>query len=443
MFQQISLSRAKKTIVSRLFRLTLCLNFLFGLSYAVIPIQKTYADDGQSISLSEAINLEEAIKLTLNKHPELKAYQFRLMEQQGKVTQAKLSPKPVVSLMIEDAIGTGELGALDQAQTTLSVSWILDKRIKASRTYVANQGINVIEGEMAIKKLDVASQTAKYFIDVLAYQENTKIVTRAAQLATETVEELKKRVDVGQSPLAELYRAEAELSKRKLDIDDVKHELANAIQQLAAQWGSTIPNFKSVLGSFDAIPKLVSFGVLRREIRNNPNIKKYASIDRLKNAELKLAEEAAKSKWKFTSGLRRNERNNTFGLVAGVSIPFGGPNKNQGRISQAKAKISQNRVEEEATRINIETALFTVYQQLVHSIHQSEVLRTEVLPKFNLALTETRKAYEQGKYSYLEWLAVQNELIDAQTELLRAKLSIHYNKIELERLTGTQITSQF
>jgi len=51
------------------------------------------------------------------------------------------------------------------------------------------------------------------------------------------------------------------------------------------------------------------------------------------------------------------------------------------------------------------------------------------------------KAYEVGRYSYLEWLSVQNELLDSQSALLNASLSAHQNKIEIERLTGAHLNT--
>jgi len=85
--------------------------------------------------------------------------------------------------------------------------------------------------------------------------------------------------------------------------------------------------------------------------------------------------------------------------------------------------------------------LFVFYEQLKHGIHLSELLKEQVIPRLEKALKETYKAYEMGRYSYLEWLSVQNELLDAQSALLNASLSAHQNKIEIERLTGAHLNT--
>jgi len=392
---------------------------------------------------SQTLTLTDAIQRTFNHNPELQTFQYQLEAQEGRKIQAALSPKPEVSLTIEDTLGSGGFSGFDSAQTTLSVAWILDQNLKDERVQVASKGINLIESKKTIKQLDSATQTARYFLTALSYQESAVIASRAIALAKSTVKEINNRVKIGKTPLAELYRAEAELAKRRLVLDDVKHELESSIRQLASQWGSTQPTFRSISGSLVDRPNVMSFHSLKTQIKNNPNLSQYLSVDRVTEAQLMLAQEERNPQWKFTTGVRRYERTDDFGIVAGISIPFGGSNRNQGRIAEVKAKLSQNQSEADALRIRIETTLFIVYQQLQHSLHLGDMFKNEIIPKLEKALTETHKAYQLGKYSYLEWLTVQNELLDAQSALLDASLTAHLKKLEIERLTGSQITSPF
>jgi len=408
---------------------------LFGMAYS--PSHAIAAEDTTSLTLSEAI------RRTLDSHPELRAFHYKIKAQQGRVIQSDLSLKPEVELRIEDALGSGDFSGIDSAQTTLSVSWVLDNNIKEKRTALAAREMNLIESERSIKQLDTATETAHYFLKALSHQESAVIAYKAIVLAETTVQEIKLRIKVGKTPIAELYRAEAELAKRKLVLVDLKHELESSLRALAAQWGSTSPTFNSVSGSLMSQPSVISFQALKSQLKNNPKLSKFLSIERIKQAELTLAQEERNPMWKFSTGVKRYERTDDFGIVAGISIPFGGSNRNQGRIAEVQAKISQNQSEADALRVRIETSLYIVYQQLEHSLHLGEMLKQEIIPRLEKALIETRKAYELGKYGYSEWVVVQNDLLDAQSALLAANLAAHVNKIELERLTGTQITSPF
>jgi len=246
---------------------------------------------------------------------------------------------------------------------------------------------------------------------------------------------------VGKTPQAELYRAEAELAKRRLVLLDLKHEIKSLHRQLAAQWGSTYPRFSSVTGSLTQLPTVIDFETLKAQLKHNLNLSKYLSQRRVTEATLQLAKEQRNIKWSFTSGVRHYAKDNDVGIIAGFSIPLGITNRNQGRIAEVQANLARNQSEAEALRIRIETSLFVFYEQLKHGIHLSELLKEEVIPRLEKALKATYKAYEVGRYSYLEWLSIQNELLDAQSALLNASLSAHQNKIEIERLTGAHLNT--
>jgi len=436
---------AEKPIHSRFYNRFLNTALIVGVSMSLSVATSLYAEENKisQVNQGSTLTLFDAIQRTFDQHPDLQSFQHRIKAQQGRVIQANLSPKPEVELTLEDALGSGNFGGLDSAQTTLSVSWVLDQGLKEKRSELASRGTGLIESERAIKQLDTATQTARYYLMALSFQERQVIAKRSIALAETTVIEIKQRVKVGKTPLAERYRAEAELAKRRLVLVDLEHELEASLHQLAAQWGSTSPGFNSVSGVLLTPPKVISFKALKKQISHNPELARYLSLERVKQAELNLAKQQREPLWKFTTGVRRYERTDDFGIVAGISIPFGGSNRNQGRIAEVNAKLSQNQSEADALRIRIETSVFIVYQQLEHSFHLSDMLALEIIPRLEKALKETHQAYELGKYSYLDWLAVQNELLDAQSALLEASLSAHINKIELERLTGTQITSPF
>ena len=93
------------------------------------------------------------------------------------------------------------------------------------------------------------------------------------------------------------------------------------------------------------------------------------------------------------------------------------------------------------TRIQIETQLFALYQEFQHSLHRATVLREKVLPRIEQALADTQTAYATGRYGYFELQIVQTEVLDARTALVEASIDAHKRLIEIERLTGTTLSS--
>tara|TARA_R110002096_G_scaffold168798_12_gene340161 strand:+ start:34630 stop:35922 length:1293 start_codon:yes stop_codon:yes gene_type:complete len=388
-----------------------------------------------------ALSLAEAINKTFQHNPDLASFQFQNKAQQGRLVQAGLSAKPEVTLVLEDALGDGDLKGFDSAQTTLSVNWVLEQALRQKRTQVAMANQGLIDSDKSIKQLDVATQTARYFLQTLAHQESALLADKAIYLADAMVKETKKRTNSGKASLAELYRAEAELAQRQLIREDSKHEIDAAIRLLAAQWGETAPMFTEVAGQLTLAEKIISFEELKQQLNNNLGLHRFLSLQRIKEAELKLAEEQKDPMWRIQTGLRHDQSTGDYSLIAGLSVPFGGSNQNQGRIAEVSAQLEQQHVETTALRIRLETALFVYYKKLEHSQHVAEILSKNVIPRLEKALSESRKAYESGKYSYLELKVLQTELLDAQLNLLENSLASQLNKIEIERLTGVQITT--
>ena len=58
-----------------------------------------------------------------------------------------------------------------------------------------------------------------------------------------------------------------------------------------------------------------------------------------------------------------------------------------------------------------EAQLFELYQELQHALTEARVLESSVIPEMQAALEDTRYAFERGRYSFLEWVDAQRELI--------------------------------
>ena len=189
------------------------------------------------------------------------------------------------------------------------------------------------------------------------------------------------------------------------------------------------------------LPALVSFDHLLSLIDSNPDIERYTFEQHLHEAELRLAEARAKPSWSVTAGVRRFELTNDQAFVAGMSIPLTTRNRNQGGIAKAQANLMRTDADRETIRLRIETQLFSLHQELNHSLHRANALGEEIIPRSELAFSETQKAYLLGRYRYSELRTVQAELFDAQMGLIEASIDAHRNVIEIERLIGATLTS--
>ena len=385
------------------------------------------------------LSLEQAITNTITRNPQLKAYGFAMRAQDGRILQAGLRPKPTLIVEVEDALGTGEARGLSQANATVSIAWILEGALRQQRIDVAVTGSQVLASQAQIMRLDAAAQTARFYTLALEQQLHQEIADAGLRLARETVAAVERRVQVASTNRAELARAQADLARRELYREDIDHEITSARHLLAAQWGELEPQFDSLDGAPLDLPTIEPIDVLLARIEQNPELDKFLSEQRLQESILRLERTAQNDPWRISAGLRRIQSSADFGIVAQVNIPLNFGNRNQGRIQEVQETIQQNAAEREAAKVRIQTQLLRIYLELEHSIHRANTLRDEVVPRYEEALDEIRRAYALGSASYLERLQVQEELLNAQSDLAETSIQAHLDLIEIERLTGTRV----
>lgn len=387
------------------------------------------------------INLSEALERTVASSPELIAFGYQIEAQEGRVTQSGLRPNPKLGVEVENFMGTGQRSAVDAAETTLSMRWLLERGKREKRLDASRARVTMLESEATFRRLNVAAKTARLFLECLATQERARQREEAMKLAEEVVSAVDRRVEAGHTPQAELSRAQADLARARLRVEDAQHELRTAYRQLAAQWGDSEALFERVAGDVYRLPRPDDFASLMARIDENPQLRKYLAQHQLREAELQLARAEARPDWSVTAGVRRFELGNDYALVAGLTIPLTTQDRNQGRIAEAEARLAGSNADEAALRVQLETRLFARYQELQHDLHRAETLRADVLPNVEEALADTERAYAVGRYGYLELRQVQTDLLTTRREILETAARAHYNAIEIERLTGTTLAS--
>jgi len=386
-----------------------------------------------------ALGLREALGRALAHNKDLATFEYRIAEQQGRLEQAGLRPNPQLDLLVEDAAGSGDFEGFDSAQTTLSLSWVLEGRMRRGRVGAAAAGADLVAADARILRVEVAADTAEHFLAGLASQARLERAEEAIALAERTVAAVTRRVRAGKAPTAELARAEAELATDRLTRDDVTHELSAAYHRLAAQWGETEPGFARVEGDLLALPAVEPYAALTAALDHNPQLARYATEERLAKANLQLAEARRWPALRPQFGVRRLEATDDTALLAGITVPIPVLDRNQGALAESRASVARTRAEADAARVRLQTTLFELYEELEHYLHRAETLRADVIPRLVEAREGTRRAYERGRYGYFELRAVQTDLLRAQNQLVEASAGAHRLAIGLERLVGERV----
>ncbi len=388
-----------------------------------------------------SISLHEALVRTLEQNPELRAFDYRIEAQQGRLQQAGVAPSPEWNLELEDFFGTGGRRGLEGAQATFTISWVVERGVRRRHVDAARADLSLLVAERELRRLDAAAETARRYLASLAWQAREAHADQAVRIAQETIGSVARRVAAGRTPRVELFRAQAELARRRLAREAIDHERRSANRHLAAQWGEGRPAFARVEGDITGRPRIAPLETLKARLQQSPERLRLLSERRLREAELRLVLARERPSWHFNAGVRQDNASDDQALVAGIRIPFGERTRNPGRIAAARSRLTEVDRRERALRIRAETALHLLYEALQHRLHVIDALRREIIPPLEQALAETLRAYRLGRYSYLEWRTVQTELLEARNALVEAGMEAHLKMVEIERLTGVRLAA--
>lgn len=387
------------------------------------------ADDG--------LSLRDATRKALTGNPELRNFAFDFKAQDGLAAQAAVRPNPQLNAQAEDFAGTGNSRGFTGTEFSLSLSQALelgDKRRR--RIEVASEQRRLIEADRAIRQLDVVAEVARCFIGVAADQARAELAERAVQLATATRDEVQKRVDAARSPLAEASRAGIQLARAQLDRQQVARRLAGDRQRLAALWGDEAPTFGAVSASLYRLPAVGDYVLLRDKLARNPDLSRFVSAARLRDAEVRLAIARGVPNLTLEAGLRRNQDSDSQGLLLSLQLPLAVNDRNAGNTDAARAARERIDADQAALSLRLNTELFALYQQLEQARAEVEGLERDILPRAHEALKQAEYAYRRGRYGYLEWVDVQRELLAVERQHIDAAERYHLQLAEIERLTG-------
>lgn len=388
---------------------------------------------------NDRIGFREALERAMSGNKELAAVPHRLDEAMGEIRQAALPPNPQLDLQLENIAGQGLYDGTAKAEITLGLGWVIEPGLRSGLVGVARARSDQTTLDTRILELDVAAETAQRFLTALQSQFHLAIAEEAVELGERLVRAIERRVEAGQATGAELSRARAELASERLAREDVSHEQTVAYHKLAAQWGEATLDFERVDGRLLDVPEVRPFEALLAQLEGNPELARLASSERIEAAKLRLARTKRWPRMNPNVAARHLGTSNDWALVAGLKLELPIFDRNQGGVAAARATLARTRAEIEARRLHNQTALREIYEELKHSLHRAEILREQVIPRFEEALAETRRAYERGRYPYHELRVVQTDLLTARHDLIEASTSAHRLVITLERLTGERL----
>ena len=386
---------------------------------------------------SPSLTLLQAAELTLERNPRLRSATFGREAAAANLDQAALKPQWSVDLQVEDFAGTGAVSGFGAAETTLRLSRIFQSSdIRTGRMSVASALERQVENDLDIERLDLMTLLARRFLVVVRQQQLFDLAEYSVEVWEHTTELAQTRERAGAAPAVERLRTEIRVAKARLQLGDAEHELQAARVLLAATWGDSTPKFGTADAMLCNLAELAQFEIVTTKIERNPDLLRFASERRLQEAQAQLATSRQRPGWTLSAGVRRFELLDDQALVFGVSIPLGSSSRAAPALHRANALSQKSEFEEQNARLDIRATLYELYQELLHTRTEVYLFDNEILPRAETILNDIEDGYRVGRFSHLELVNAQAELLAARATRLDACNNHHLYLIDIERLTG-------
>ena len=380
-------------------------------------------------ALAEPLTLEEAIARASNGAPVLTAADAGVDVARAERRQAGVRPNPTVSVMAENAVGTGDYGLFSRSEVTGTYNQTIERGGKrAVRTAFAERGITVAEARQRIARLDLAAQVQRAYYDVLIAEEQVWAGEFRVKTETQLQTEALRRVRGYKDPLFVETRAAARVAQAKIDLAEATGRLAAARSGLASFWGS-------------AGEGLEVKDVLLKDVPQRSGVSQVD--DALDGAEVARAqsgvavEEARRTQdYTVSGGLRYLRETDDVAVLGGVTIPIGRFDRNQGNIERARAQRRQLELTAEATRLVRLRRLVSLRAEAATMRTKADAIIKEVVPRTTRTLEQVRAGYNRGGFAFRDVQDAADAILEAQREWLAAATAWRDLQTEIDRLSG-------
>lgn len=380
-------------------------------------------------AFAESVTLEQAIAKAVEAAPMLKADDAAIAGARAGRVQADVRPNPSVTVEAENFVGTGPYNLLGQAEITATYNQPIERGGKrAARVALADKDIDVAQASANVTRLDLASSVQRAFFDVLIAKDVLQISQFRLVTERELQTEALRRVRGYKDPLFVETRAAARVANARIGVEQAEFRLDAARDLLAGYWGGDGDDL-TVDGA------LMAGGSVPLKLA--PSDEKLMEA-RVARASAAVVVEQTKRTQDYTvsGGTRFLRGTNDVAAVAGITIPLGRFDRNQGGIDRARAEKDRLSFAAEAARLEKLRRLASLRANAESAQSRANALMEEVYPRVYKTLQQVREGYNRGGFTFRDIQDAADAILEVQDQWLEANTQYRDLQTEIDRLTG-------
>jgi len=380
-------------------------------------------------AFAETVTLEQAIAKAAEAAPLLKADDAAVASARAGRVQAGVRPNPSVTVEAENFIGTGPYDVLGRAEITATYNQQIERGGKrAARVDLADKDISVAQASANVTRLDLAASVQRAFFDVLIAKDVLQIAQFRLSTERELQTEALRRVRGYKDPLFVETRAAARVASARIGVEQAEFRLDAARNLLAGFWGGDGGDLTvdGALMADDSAPLTLA-----------PSDEKLIEAKLARAGAAVVVEETKRTQdYTVNGGARFLRGTNDVAAVAGVTIPIGRFDKNQGGIDRARAEKDRISFAAEAARLEKLRRLASLRADAESAQTRADALMEEVYPRTYKTLQQVREGYNRGGFTFRDIQDAADAILEVQDQWLEANTQYRDLQTEIDRLTG-------
>lgn len=380
-------------------------------------------------SLAETVSLNQAVAKALEAAPLLRAEEAAIAAARAGKVQADVRPNPSVTVEAENFVGTGPYSVLRRAEVTATYNQPIERGGKrAARVALAEREIGVASASAEVTRLELAAAVQRSFLDILIARQIEAIAKQQLSIEEGLQSEALRRVRGYKDPFFVETRAAARVAQAQIALEQSRAKLNNARDALASFWGGNGDDL-------DVVGELVLGGNQKIELAEADQALEEARVARASAAV--MVEQTRKTQdYTVNGGTRFIKGTNDIALVAGITIPLGRFDRNQGNIERARAERLRLELTAEANRLERLRRRASLGAEADRALSRADAIKSEVYPRVAKTLAQVREGYNRGGFSFRDMQDAADAIIVAQDKWLTAMIEYRDLQTELDRLTG-------
>ncbi len=381
---------------------------------------------------SEPFALSALVQEAVENNPEIGAAAQRFEAAKAMIPQARTLPDPMLNFSYED---------MDVDETMYGVSQEIPfpgkLRLKGE---IASREAEGMEQEYLAVRLGVIARLKEAYYELQLSRKSIAIIEKNQQLLVQFSQAAEAGYAVGQMAQADVFRAQAEVSRSLARLATVRQQQQSVSAELARLLNRATTAPLDAAGEVQPIPMRRSLAETLALIDQAPMLRARGKAVERGNAALALARREYLPDFEIgVQGLRDEPMGeNGYQLMLNVTVPLFFANKQRYGVREAMATREGASGDQQAVRQELAMRVRDEVAQIERADQLIALLEKAIIPQAQLALASARSGYAVGRVDFLTLLNSLFTLQENELELQAEVVEHEKARARLEEIIGEE-----